>query len=405
LMKPGDAKFTRFTSGDGLHLADNPVLYKEDYCNSTATVPGAADGRGIATIVGGAAGEVFVGYWGADEMTGTCADPPEARHSGKVDRVRLGADGKITVDRFDLVSVQFGMQYWHNRTVLRMVYDHQIHPHTLYVATNHGVDMIFPDRYEAPHSPTEWPDLTNVLWMADHLHVAPCFPTACPASGEGNQQIGWWRGLALAPDGDVWHAGRWAAGKIGYVPDLQTWEKRSGSEAFAVEFGDGDDPVFSPSTCDYGAPPPCQQDQGLVVSLKAVSAADDGTTWFASGSVFGPGAPGQLENAEPQHYFGIASWKAGRGFTYYGYGEVGLAEADVEDLVALPDGRIVLGAPNTGLVFFDPATGKSAAMRAGQGIPDDHVVQLELDRLVDPPALHVATQGGAAVIRVFPQTQ
>ncbi len=41
-------------------------------------------------------------------------------------------------------------------------------------------------------------------------------------------------------------------------------------------------------------------------------------------------------------------------------------------------------------------------MHAGQGIPDDNVIQLELDHMVNPPALHVATAGGAAVFRVFP---
>ena len=74
----------------------------------------------------------------------------------------------------------------------------------------------------------------------------------------------------------------------------------------------------------------------------------------------------------------------------------------VQDIVALPDGRLVFAGPSTGLVFYDPATGASKAMRAGQGIPDDRVVQLELDTMVSPPALHVSTYGGAAVIRVFP---
>jgi hypothetical protein len=347
-------------------------------------VAGAADPRGINTIVGGAPDEVFVGYWGADEMTGTCADPPEARHSGKVDRVRLGDDGKLTVDRFDLVSVRYGMQFWHNRTVLRMVYDHQIHPHTLYVATNHGVDMIFPDRFRLP-APGEWIDISQAEWMADHLHVAPCFHEACPVGREGNQRIGWWQGLALAPDGDVWHAGRWAAGKIRYLPDLMAWEDRAGAAAFDEAFGDpypGNPPVFFPPL------------EGDVVSLKAVSAMDDGTTWFGSGTVFG---------GEPN--YGIASFKRGDGFTYYQYDEVGMSETNLQDLVALPSGHVVFAGASTGLVFFDPATRHHATLRAGEGIPHDGILQMELDRMVDPPALHVATWGGAAVIRVFPKIE
>jgi hypothetical protein len=79
-----------------------------------------------------------------------------------------------------------------------------------------------------------------------------------------------------------------------------------------------------------------------------------------------------------------------------------MSEQAVQDIVALPDGRIVLAGPSTGLVFYDPATRQRVAMRAGQGIPDDRVTQLELDTMVDPPALHVSTFGGAATIRVFP---
>jgi hypothetical protein len=386
VMKPGDAKFAKFTSADGLHLADNPVFYVEDYCGGDGTaasrVSGAADPRGISTIVGGRANEVFVGYWGAEEDTGGCDSKgaPNDRHSGKIDRVRLLASGELQVDRLDLVTVGMGMQFWHNRTILRMVYDHQIHPHTLYVAANHGVDMIYPDNWRE-RRPGEWIDLAQAEWMADHLHVAPCKGGPCPTDGtEGPALIGWWKGLGLAPDGDVWHAGRWAAGKIRYTPNLHDWEFRGGAQAFDEAFGDaGIPPVFPVAV------------EGDVVSLKTVSVAGDGTAWFGSGNNTGAGVDSAL---------GIASYKRGKGFTYYSYQAVGLAESDVEDLVALPDGRVVFGGPNSGLVLFDPATGKHAAIA---GLPDTRVVQMELDAMVNPPSLHVATRGGAAVIRVFPK--
>ena len=81
----------------------------------------------------------------------------------------------------------------------------------------------------------------------------------------------------------------------------------------------------------------------------------------------------------------------------------GMSEQDVQDLVALPDGRLVLAGAHTGLVFWDPATGAKAVMRAGQGLPDDAVQQLSLDTRVDPPALYVATGSGVAVLRQLPK--
>jgi hypothetical protein len=91
-------------------------------------------------------------------------------------------------------------------------------------------------------------------------------------------------------------------------------------------------------------------------------------------------------------------------WTYYDpMRDLGMAEAAVLDMVALPDGRLVLAGPNSGLVVWDPVSKKSTAIRAGQGIPSDQIYRLELDTMVNPPALHVATAGGAAVLRVLPK--
>ena len=73
-------------------------------------------------------------------------------------------------------------------------------------------------------------------------------------------------------------------------------------------------------------------------------------------------------------------------------GDLGMSERNVRDIVALPDGRIVFAGPNTGLVVYDPVSGKHVAIRAASKlIPDDHVMQMELDTMVNPPALHVST--------------
>ncbi len=387
LMKPGDTSFKRYSSADGLHLMDNPEMIHEDSCNSTAVVPGAAVSPGISTIVGGSAGEVFVGYFGTLAVAGDCTDPAADRHSGKLDRVRLRADGTLEVARFDLASAGFGLNFWHNRTVLRMVYDHVHHPHTLYVGTDHGVDLILPDKYRPPN-PGEWSGLPILESMGDHLHPSVCVGVSgCPLVGEGNQRMGEWRGLAISPvDGDLWVAGRWSAGKIRWDPlgPLHWEHDRSGAEAFSFAFGDPaatNPPVFPVAA------------EGEIVSLTAVAAAPDDTTWWGNKDIFGN--PGERDR-------GVASFTPGKGFTYYNPADLGMSEQAVQDIVALPDGRLVLAGPSTGLVFYDPATKRHVALRAGQGIPDDRVTQLELDTMVDPPALHVSTFGGAATLRVFP---
>ena len=98
----------------------------------------------------------------------------------------------------------------------------------------------------------------------------------------------------------------------------------------------------------------------------------------------------------------MAAW-TGRSFKVYRpVNDLRMAEANVRDMVALPDGRLVLAGPNTGLVFWNPTTRETKPLRAGHGIPDDHVTRLELDTMVSPPALHVSTRTGATVLRQFP---
>ncbi len=389
LMKPGDKAFKRYSSRDGLHLMDHPDLIKEDYCSSNAVVPGAAVPPGISTIAGGAAGEVYVGYYGTNAVNGDCSDPAAERHSGKIDRVRLNPDGTLAVTRFDLVTVGSGMNFWENRTVHRLVYDHLQHPHALYVGGSHGVDLILPDLYRLPN-PGEWIGFSLYDWMGDHLHPVVCVEPGgapCPIGSEGNERMGEWRGLAVSPaDGDLWVAGRWTGGKIRWDPaGAFHWQhERAGAQAFSEAFGDPaatNPPVFPVAA------------EGEIVSLTAVAATPDDTAWFGNRDIYGN--PGERDR-------GIASFKHGKGFTYYASSDVGMSEQAVQDIAALPDGRLVFAGPNTGLVFYDPATKQHVAMRAGQGIPDDRVTQLELDTMVDPPALHVSTFGGAATIRVFP---
>ena len=387
LLEPGGKAFRRFDASDGLHLPGNSASYCDaDFQGGDRKCPiyGAAVAPGISEIEGGAAGEVFVGYYGHDDGSADWADPN--RHTGKIDRVRLGTGGALQVDRLDLVSTDTA-QFWHNRTVQRLLYDHFLHRGELYAGTNHGVDRILPGRYRPPNK-GEWFLNATREWLSDHLHPQVCYHHACDSS-ETDLRLGDWKGLALSPDGNLWVAGRWTAGQIRWTPDLAAWLSRPGDQIFKVAFGD---PYRGP--CGSGF---CNQPvfmvpaEGDVISAQAVAVAADGRVWFASGRTTSSDAPR-----------GLAVWD-GQSFHYFDpRRDAGMAENDIRDMVALPDGRLVLAGANTGLVFWNPQTGAHVSLRAGADLPDDHVFRLELDGMVNPPALYVATYGGALALRSMP---
>jgi hypothetical protein len=400
LLRPGERSFRRYDAGDGLHLDGNPAFYcddhpmasRADHCGGSVS---SGAGHAITRIVGGGPNEVFVGYAG-DDGDGTIQCPPKdvtlvdagadycdpARHSGKLDRVRVRADGKLSVDRMDLVANHQGGNFWHDRTVQSLAFDHFVHPHTLYVGTNHGVTMILPDRFRLPN-PGEWYDAAYSEWMGDHLHARVCDPGPCPAV-EGPQRMGDWAGLDVDGHGDLWHAGRWTAGLITWSPDPLVWVGRNG-RAFALAFGD---PYpLAPNAAGFVNEPVFRvAREGDSPHLTGVAVCPDGRVWFSSsGPSSGTGHT-------------VAVWD-GHAFTSFAATDLGLREAAVKDVVCLPDGRVVLGGYRTGAVVHDPATRTSKVL---PGLPGSAVWDLEVDRMVKPPALHVATDGGAAALRMLP---
>ena len=439
LVRP-DKSIHRFDERDGLHLQGNPVTYCADQYFASGDKScrnGAAWDPGISEIVGGGPNEVFVGYWGNHNWADLTFDGEwfdVYRHTGKLDRVRIKTDssgnpvldksGKIVLDvaRFDMVSGN-SPQFWHNRTVFRMVYDHFVHKHELYAGTEHGVVKFSPDLYFPP--PDNWPFVANLYWMSDHLHPVTCKHQLCTDNENLNlQMMGEWRGLALSAAGDLWVGGKWSAGKIFYAPlnaELKAdgtpdpegktgWFQRGGdafkdqktglSYAFGNVFCGTNGIVnvwngssWQTQSCSpmSGTPPvfwpPAPGDP---VGISAVTETPDGKSWWASGPFGGDPA------------YGLAVFD-GHKFKYFDpINDAGMLEYHVVDMVALPDGRLVLASQSTGLTIWDPDKKKHVSIRAGQGIPDDQIMGLELDTMVNPPALHVATRGGAAVLRVLP---
>ncbi|WP_248353910.1 ligand-binding sensor domain-containing protein [Anaeromyxobacter oryzae] len=396
LLRPGDTTFKRFDAKDGLHVVGNPAHYCNDRqipvdkrCAANEMWGGAVD-PGITALAGGEKDEVFVGYAGARTDPIDCnndgngadwCDP--LKHTGKIDRVKLNPDGTIQVDRMDLVANLHGGQYWHDRYVYRLAYDHLVHGKTLYAANEHGVTILFPDKFRMPN-PGEWWDTAYSEWMGDHLHARVCFEKPCDNT-DANQRMGEWRGLAIDANGDMWHAGKWSAGLITWAADPTTWWQRAG-KAYKHAFGD-----------PYGGPgsnnPPVFEValEGHDVFLSAVSVCPDGKVWFGSLGV-SDGVP-----------YTIASYEDGKGFSYYLATALGLPDPAVKDLVCLQDGRLAIASFYGGLVLWDPATNTSTPVRASGGlIPSDQIESLELDRMASPPTLHVATDGGAAAIRALP---
>ena len=404
LLQPGQVKFRRFDASAGLHLATNPVTYCDTFGDKACPIQGAAAARGISEIVGGGSQEVFVGFYGVDETASLdggilfpdWTDPD--RHTGKMDRVRLTADGTLQVDRFDFVS-GVSNEFWHDRTVDRLVFDHFIHKHDLYVGTNHGVTFLRPDRFRYPN-PGERFDFVNLEWMADHLHPRVCYHSACGGTERDNQRMGDWRGLAFDGTGQLWVAGRWTAGLIAQdprldpngTPDMMDWITRPGEAAYPKAFGDPYDaattPVGSPAQPVFRPP-----QEGDPVDLSAVAVLPDGKVWFASGPYY---------SGVDDVAYGVAMFD-GSAFTPFDpQANLGMGERNVRDIIALPDGRLVFAGPNTGLVIYNPANGSHVPLTAGGGIPDNAVNRLELDMMVNPPALHVSTNTGASVIRMLP---
>jgi hypothetical protein len=134
--------------------------------------------------------------------------------------------------------------------------------------------------------------------------------------------------------------------------------------------------------------------EGDEVFINGVTVAPDGKVWWSSPKY---GIAAYTEEGAP--CAGMAP--AASCFTYFDPSSLGVG-GSVTGLVALPDGRIAIGSAGGGVTLYDPATKTSKTIGTAGGLPDTHVNRMELDTMVNPPALHVSTAAGASTIRVFP---
>jgi hypothetical protein len=373
LLTPGMARFRRFTAADGLHVG-----------------PGYTEPPDFTLVQGGIAGECFVGYYfhttndkdGVKPEDAHTVNDPNA-HMGKMDQVLLRPDGTLEVRRYDLYNTN-SVLYYETRTIESMVYDHFQHPGELYVGSNHGVTLVRPAKWRLPRNSSEQtnPIVVNREWYADHVHPWACLGGSCEDLTRP-VVFGDFYALTLADDGRLWMGGLASAGAIRWQRDLSVWvQSWAPFNPFVPAFGDpypGNPPIFSPPR------------EGDFVNIRGVAAAPDGMVWFASGEVEDWRGP----------IYGLASWD-GRRLTYFDPTTLGSLEYNILEIQALPDGRLVLGFPTTGLLVWKPGEARGHRLTVADGLPGEAIGRMSLDRMVSPPALYVPTEGGLAVYRKVP---
>ena len=364
LLRPGDKVFRRLTAADGLHVGH-----------------GWTEPPDFTMVVGGRAGECFVGYFAHDTHTppdpNAHTDLDPIAHLGKMDQVLLKPDLTLQVNRYDFHNSN-DQHFWETRTVTSFVYDHFQHPGELYVGSNHGVTRVQPAKFRLPVTPQEKSDAHfEWLYYADHVHPVVCDNGFCGQLANPHYVFGDFFGLTLADDGRLWMGGLTSAGAIRWTSDLQSWrESFAPFNPFVPAFDNP--PVFKPGS------------HGGNVNIRAVAVTADGMVWFASGEQESWRGP----------TFGLASWD-GRIFQYVDPRSICAPEFNVVEMVAWDD-RLVLGFASTGLLVWKPGEPSGKRLGMKEGLPGEAIGRISLDRMVDPPQLFVPTEGGLAVVRSLP---
>lgn len=342
LLRPGTTKFQAFTAADGLHIGP----FTDPY--------GGANETRITAIAGGAAGQVYVGYYGYETEGDPFLDSEAQKELGNGDDVRLDAAGKLSITRLLFrCDAERGAGCWENRSPRRIIYSHLgVAAGHSWWGFNHGVTHVLGDDF------------------GDHIHPEVWYT---PTSGtEGEEKLGEFYGLAPDADGNLWMAGRYAVG-------LQPWNPRPhGDSPSADEWVSGYFTyAFTTDTSDHslGNEKGPYVARGYVENNRGAAVTPDGRVWFAR-------LGGGLISWDPKtgNYNTIQRWSQ--------------APSDLMDVQADPDGTLWLVTSGGALVRFNPSGGAAQTWPGVSG-----VTRIYVDPTVTPRAVYVSMSSGVAVIR------
>lgn len=342
VLHPGTGTFVKFTAADGLHIGP----FTDANGNPAET--------SITAIGAGKANQVYVGYYGYESNGDPYMDPLPLKQLGNGDDVTLGSDGKIAnIFRFafqcDAERYSNG-GCWENRSVRRMVYVHTgtATGHSFW-GFNHGVTHVLGDDF------------------GDHVHPEVWYGP--PAT----EKLGEFYGLAVAANGELLVAGRYAVGyrpwnplPHGADPAHDAWVSDSWLYAFTTNTADH-------SLGDSAGPfvDGTYHEDNMGAALTA-----DGTMWMARQNT-------GLASFNPKvssNYNSIKTWPQ--------------VPQNLRDVQADPDGTLWIVDAGGTLYRFNPATGALVTFAGVSG-----VTRIYMDTTVTPRALYASMSTGLAVIR------
>jgi hypothetical protein len=328
LLRPGTGNWVKYTAADGLHIQP----FTDPNGNPAVTR--------ITAMTGGAANQVFVGYYGY-ESDNRLTDTVENMQLGQADKVTLGADGKIAVLKYNFKCDYGNSWCWENRSVRRMVFAHTgTAAGHLFVGMDHGVTHVFNDTF------------------GDHVHVETHY---LYADGHKTLKIGEQYGLYVMPNGDLWTGGAYGVGLQPWNPEPHfLWVDGRYKDAFTIYTGNHD----------------LEVPEGYREDNRGIAVTADGTAWFAT-----------LRN-------GLASWNMATPNNYTSVRTDWAAPANLVDIAADNDGTLWLVTLGGELVRFDPTVNGYSVYPGLSGVR-----RVVMDFTVTPRAMYVSMNSGLAVIR------